>query len=260
MMRYPVAIVSLFLIGALAAGGGCATRAELTLYQPDAPPAQRELQLESEWAAFAPQADRLAVVLQFPLPGALDGARDYHLYLVVPNDAGTHEVGPAVRGFLVQSVGARRGKTAIVGGTVRLAPSGLQPKSRSIRLALDTADGCRLLGEATLEQQPATLRQFQRQFAGDVAALRSAAAAESHSAPASSGAQPQPPQAAPGAESQAPRSSSDADASGAATPANDALKPVPNAPSPAAGSESPPAESDEPDEPALRETPARGGQ
>ncbi len=257
MTRYHVAIGTVLVIGGLALGG-CTTRAELALYQPDAPPAQRELQLKSEWAACAPQADRLAVLLQFPLPGALDGPRDYHLYLVVPNDGGTHEVGADVRGFLVQSVGARRGKTALVGGTVRLALVGMPPRPRSLRVALDTADGCRLLGEAMLEEQPATLRQFQRQFAGDVAALKSAAADRNDAV-----ANGQSPPGSSSARSHSPKASSSIAGARDATavaPSGDELELVPSATPPVTERELPSTEADEQDEPALRETPTRGEQ
>ena len=74
---------------------GCAAGARMTVAQPGQKPPFDELSLSGKWAFFetSPQAER--TLLAFAHPGAVDGRRQYFLYLQAPPEKGTHVFGPA---------------------------------------------------------------------------------------------------------------------------------------------------------------------
>lgn len=158
-----------------AALAGCAHRAEVRLEQPHAPKSQRDLQLTTEWSACALSGGTRECVLEFPSPGAIDGVRDFRVYLALPAGEGVHELaaqGAGARGFLIQEVGRLRGKAIFTLGQVRVSSVTLQRGLWRLDLNLETNDGARLSGRAYVRERPDALRQFQRRFAGDIAALR----------------------------------------------------------------------------------------
>lgn len=156
---------------------GCAPRAELRLLQPNAPPAQRDLSLASDWAYYLDEGGRRFILLAFPLPGARDGPRDFLVYLSTPEGEGefaVHTDDPAVaRGFLIQVVGQLKGKTLFESGPVHVRHRPFDRARRELTLELRCADGTQLTGRAMIEPEPRELRAFQHRFAGDVQRLAS---------------------------------------------------------------------------------------
>lgn len=166
----PVLIAGLSLFLAVA---GCAPRAHLVLHQPAAPPAQQHLELASDWSYYADNDGRRHYVLAFPLPGAADGPRDFVAYLSAPTGEGTYPVnehGPAgVQGFLIQAVGALRGKTILTGGEVRIRPIWFARAKRKLDLDVLCGDGTHIEGTAVVSPDAAEWRAFRRRYAADLA-------------------------------------------------------------------------------------------
>lgn len=151
---------------------GCAQRAEVRLQQPAAPPSQRDLQLTTEWSVCATNAGQRECVLEFPSPGAVDGVRDFRLYLRLPGGEGQFPVGEGgTRGFLIQEVGRLRGKALFTSGTAAVSKATLQRGLWRLDLDLITNDGATVRGRAYLREQAEAIRVFTRRFGGDVAAL-----------------------------------------------------------------------------------------
>jgi hypothetical protein len=159
----------------LLALSGCTLPNEIRLHQPQAPPIQRALRLTSTWAYFQASGARLTCLLAFPLPGAVDGPRDFLIYLSAPAGAGPIEFGQsgpdAPGGFLIQATGLRRGKTVFVGGSATVGKPFLDPHRRALELDVACDDGSRITGRALLSAAPEELRRFERRYAGDIALL-----------------------------------------------------------------------------------------
>jgi hypothetical protein len=162
----------------LTTAAGCARRAELTLQQDFAPPSQRLLALESTQAFRSSDGTRQAVSLSFPLPGARQGPRAFVVYFEGPDGNEAFSVDPgradAHRGFLVQEVGALKGKSALAGGTVEFRSAPLRPNWREVRLDVRTQDGAALRGKALVETAAFEVRNIRRRYAADIRVLRGA--------------------------------------------------------------------------------------
>lgn len=165
----------ILVLAALTAGAGCARKADFTLHQPFAPPAQRNLKLVSESAFYAPGAERCAYALTFPLPGAADGPRAFVVYLTAPGDVGrwpaTPEDAQAVRGFLIQELGTLAGRSNFVAGTLDVRKVLLFPRLRRLDVNLRTDDGAEFSGRGFTEHLPRGVQAIEREFAADVALL-----------------------------------------------------------------------------------------
>ena len=168
----------------------------MTVAQPGQPPPFDQLPLRGKWAFFvtSPQADR--ILLAFAHPGAVDGRRQYFVYLQAPPEKGTHTFGPAaatteadaepagaepleptpndrVRGFYLQSQGPLAGLTELVSGSLRVGGSPFDGgKLRIGRFELLCADGTRLAGRFTARQDLLEMRAFEEDlYPADVQAL-----------------------------------------------------------------------------------------
>jgi hypothetical protein len=157
----------------LAAALGCGPRAALTLHQPNAPAVQQKLELASDWACVAAAEGKRAVLVDFPLPGSAAGPRDFRVYLELPARDGKFAAGAGqpVRGFFIQEVGRRSGKTLIADGFAQIDAPLLRPNERVLELDLSTDDGTRLVGKARLRSDDLELQRFRARFSADVAAL-----------------------------------------------------------------------------------------
>jgi hypothetical protein len=154
---------------------GCARKAEFTLRQPFAPPAQQNLKLAGDWAFHAAAADCETYALAFPLPGAADGPRAFVVYFTGPKQTGKLVIGSndlqAVRGFMIQEVGALAGRCDFVAGTLEVRAVPLAPRLRKLLIQARTEDGAELAGQALVEDLPRAIQSFEREFSGDVASL-----------------------------------------------------------------------------------------
>ncbi|MBI5863812.1 MAG: hypothetical protein HZB38_04765 [Planctomycetes bacterium] len=171
--------VVLLACGALLCAAGCARkRAVVALEQPSAPPSQREMTLASDWAFTARQDVRRLCLLDFPLPGAADGPRDFRLFVALPANGEDFTVEPGgAQGFLIQKVGRLRGMTALALGKVQLNGVLLQNRAQKLTIDATCADGTHITGEAKLLPADDELRSFLIVHAADVAQLDSAALA-----------------------------------------------------------------------------------
>lgn len=150
-----------------------------TLQQPFAPPSQQTLKLASRWGFWDQRDGRQRWLLAFPLPGAEDGPRDFLIYLILNEPLGEQTVAPGgVRGFLVQAVGALRGRTDFSGGTVRARKAALRPTQRVVSLNLTCSDGTHVVADALLEAAPHELTAFESEYAADVDSLEDVAASQ----------------------------------------------------------------------------------
>lgn len=151
--------------------------ASLTLIQPDAPAAQRLLNLSSHWAHQDESDGMRAILLAFPLPHTPDGPRDFEVFVQMPTSAEFHVLrveehtdpdSPPVAsaGLFVQAVGERRRATPIVAGTIRYR-DGLLTRPR-VSIDLDCADGTRIRGEARLTPGRSEIRMFRERFAAEL--------------------------------------------------------------------------------------------
>ncbi len=154
---------------------GCARKAEFTLRQPFAPPAQRNLKLLSDSSFYAVADDRATYAFSFPLPGSEAGPRAFVVYLSAPTRPPKVAADPAdplgVRGFLIQEVGALAGRCDFVRGTLEARTVPLAPRFRRLRLRLQTEDGAELAGQAVVEGLPRAVQTLEREFPADVASL-----------------------------------------------------------------------------------------
>lgn len=154
---------------------GCSTPPTLRLRQPSAPPAQRDLRLTSAWT-YSHAADGVRrCLLAYPLPGSADGPRDFLVYVVLPAQAQRVAVGAgedsACRGFLIQAVGDLHGKAQFVSGRVAVEAPRMPGREPLLKLDVRCEDGTWISGQARIVPSAAELRDFERRFAADVAAL-----------------------------------------------------------------------------------------
>ncbi len=151
----------------------------MVLFQPSAPRAQRRIELSGGRYAFAEDAGRRRYVLDFPLPGSRSGPADFRLYLAAPNADGMIAIGSdaeAARGFLLQTVGLRRGKTVFAGGYVRIEQTWPARDVHRLDLQIDCADDTRIGGSLFVKAGPELVRAFEQRYAADVRALSGAPA------------------------------------------------------------------------------------
>lgn len=182
----------------LAAGAalllGCAARNRATLTQPHAPLSQQRLELASEWAFTAPQDARRLLLLDFPLPGASDGPRDFRVFIAMPAGRDEAEIstrgGDQAQGFLIQGIGALRGKTEFAGGTVKIRRPTLSRGRTEVEIDATCRDGTRVQATARIVESESELRTFLRRHAADVAALDASATPGSATLADASAAQP----------------------------------------------------------------------
>lgn len=189
---FPSLAVAATVVGGVLLAPGCTPRPRATvrLLQPTAPPMQQNIKLAANWSYTSAAGARRECLLDFPLPHAQNGPRDFRLYLslaATDQPQGIDATDPeGARGFLIQVVGERRGKTEFTGGTVRLRPVPLD--RRRFRLEIDATceDGAQVMGTATVVEDEDELRAFKRRYALDIAALESSVAVAADEEPASS--------------------------------------------------------------------------
>lgn len=156
---------------------GCALQDRLVLSQSSAPPAQRQIELTGGQGACLIQAGQCLCTLDFPLPGARNGPPVFRIFAELPAEpmSAAHSVDPAgtARGFLVQEVGLRKGKTVFVQGTIRLRPLLWMPDRYQVEFDVLCDDQTSVRGSVTIREDERLVQEFRRRFAGDIAALTS---------------------------------------------------------------------------------------
>lgn len=174
-MARPPGAVSLLTGAALTLLAGCGHHNAVVLLQPDAPPSQQHIEMNSDVACSAPAGQWQKCLLTFPLPGTQRGPRAFVVYLWAPNAVGELPVNPAdpngVRGFLIQELGHRAGRTDFVSGTVTFKKLWLRPQKRKVCLDVVCDDGTAIRGQAVVVEAATTLQSIEREFAADVANL-----------------------------------------------------------------------------------------
>ena len=154
---------------------GCRRDGKIDLHQSFAPPSQREMALRSPWSFSAAGSERQRYLLAFPRPGAERGVRDFLVYIDAPDQRGRLDVDPlaadAVRGFLIQTVGRLKGKTAFASGTVRVRDVWFSPHLLRIDLDVRCADETHITGTAYVEAMAHEVQAFERRFAADIGRL-----------------------------------------------------------------------------------------
>jgi len=162
-------------LGFLALLSGCTRKAEFTLRQPFAPPAQQNLKLLSDSSFCALEGERATYAFSFPLPGSEAGPRAFVVYLTAPPRPAKVAADPAdplgVRGFLIQEVGALAGRCDFVHGTLEVRSVPMAPRFRRLSLRLQTEDGAELVGHAVVENLPRAVQTMEREFPADVASV-----------------------------------------------------------------------------------------
>lgn len=160
---------------AILLSAGCAPRAQVQLLQPSAPPMQQNIRLAADWAHVSADGARRECLLDFPLPNSKDGPRDFRLFLSLAATESAQSIDlhdpQAARGFLIQAVGSRKGKTVFTGGTVRLRPIPFDRRHQKLELDLTCEDGSQISGSAKVIADDSELRDFKRRFAADIVAL-----------------------------------------------------------------------------------------
>lgn len=163
---------------------GCAPATRVTMFQPAIQGRQRQLQLVSEQARWAPGKPEDRLVVEFPLPGADTGEPMYLLYLRWPNGA----TGPlavdgsaaAPRGFLIQTRGQYAGLACVVGGSIEVLGRSLaRGASRELSLNLMYEDGTCLAGRVRAVRDDYYVRCFEiDRHPADIQALSTRPAGE----------------------------------------------------------------------------------
>jgi hypothetical protein len=152
---------------------GCSAPGRVTLRQPFAPPSQQLLRLQSNWTFTAVDGGRRRTLLAFPLPGSEDGPRDFLIYLSIPDTTTPVEIAPqdaaGGRGFLIQCVGKLAGKAQFASGTIACRPVWFAPRTPQLTLDVTCDDGTQLRGTVSLKDNSGELREFETNYAADVA-------------------------------------------------------------------------------------------
>lgn len=176
-VRFGADAAQLIVAGALLfACIGCAPRAGVTVHQSFAPAGQRNLSLQHNRTHVSSSPDARTIVATFSRPDADTPSRDFVLYIVMPPNDGEwvidSESTAAARGFLIQTSGSLRGKTALVGGSVIMRRA-LWPRTNDYRidLALRCADETRIVGELIASEAPYEALLIERRYAADVIEL-----------------------------------------------------------------------------------------
>lgn len=154
---------------------GCSRRASLTLSQPQARPAQQRLKLSSNWAFTDVEGPWRLVQLDFPLPGGVDGPRDFRFLFLVPTGTGWFDVSPggSARGFLIQAApGELRGKSLAAGGRIRVRDYFTSPREKRVDVDVRFEDGSSARGSARVISDDRELRAFRGRYSADIAAIK----------------------------------------------------------------------------------------
>ena len=163
------------LLGILLPLAGCGPHVNVTLQQPFAPPSQRNLELVARHAFRLTDGGRQRCLLTFPLPSADNGPQAFLLYFCGPDETGDLRIDPAdpaaTQGFLIQGVGALAGRTDFNAGQIRCRKPWYAPKRRQLEFDVRCTDGSRIIGQATVEDGPRTVRAFERDYAADIAQI-----------------------------------------------------------------------------------------
>lgn len=148
-----------------------APRADARLYQPQEDGVQQMLELSSDWAHFASEGgDTARILLEWPLPGSRQGRKQYFVYVRVPADAGSYDVGDSfgdgqsVGGFLIQRAGRLQGITKFVLGRVDLK----RQRPPSGRLEMKCEDGTEVRATFTAESDSMSVVFFEHDRANDM--------------------------------------------------------------------------------------------
>jgi hypothetical protein len=161
---------------------GCGARVRLEVTQPGQPPPRDRLDLTGKWAFFDKGADCDRILLALAHPGAVDGARQYYLYLRVPPGKGKFTVGQPLSeegdagrccGFYIQRTGELAGLGTLVAGELKIGGRPFDGgKIRTGRVNLECDDGTIIEGRFTARRGALELRDFEQdKYAADVAAL-----------------------------------------------------------------------------------------
>lgn len=162
--------MALILVGS----GGCSLGKGLTFKQPEAPPGERELKLEGDANSYASAAGRREFLLAFPAPGSVGATEDLLFYLTTPEADGRYAIGAGAegaRGFLIQTVGLRRGRTDFDSGELRVSTPVIGSQKRKLTVDILCIDGSRLEGTVGVVPQDRVVAAFRRRYAIDVATL-----------------------------------------------------------------------------------------
>ena len=163
-------MLALILVGL----GGCSLGKGLTFKQPEAPPGERELKLEGDANWYMDAAGRREFLLAFAAPGSAGATEDLLFYLTAPEADGRYAIGPGAEGatgFLIQTVGLRRGRTDFDSGEVRVSTPIIGNQKRTLKVDILCIDGSRLEGSVGVVPQDRLVAAFRRRYAIDVATL-----------------------------------------------------------------------------------------
>ncbi len=169
----------------LASLGGCTPSVRLDVTQPGRPAPLDRLELRGKWAFFDTGPDGNRLLLATAHPGAMDGQRQYYLYLLLPDRSGVARIGDPLAegsadrcaGFFIQRSGALAGRAEFIRGDLKVSQV---PLGRGIvrtgRVVLHCDDGTVIDGRFTARRRPLELRTFEQEtYPPDVAALRRSA-------------------------------------------------------------------------------------
>ena len=161
---------------------GCGPRVRLEVTQPGRPPPQDRHELAGKWAFFDRGDDCERILLALAHPGAVDGARQYYLYLRVPLAKGKFTVGQPLTdeadaglccGFYIQRTGDLAGLGTLVAGELKIGGRPFDGgKIRTGRVRLECDDGTIIKGRFTARRSALELRDFEQDvYPADVAGL-----------------------------------------------------------------------------------------
>lgn len=163
------------LHGMMLLATGCADRAEITLTQPSAPPAERQLVLRSDHAFFASFDGWEHLLVALPAPSAVADTRDFVIY-VRQRDPSQAVESDAVEfrspGFLIQTVGLRAGRSNFAFANITKPRSWMSGSSRRYQVDLTCVDGSHISGDILAQPQPDEIRAFLRRHSADIELLR----------------------------------------------------------------------------------------
>lgn len=163
------------LSGILLLAIGCSERAEVTLTQPAAPPAERQLVLRSDHAFFATFDGWEHLLVALPAPSAVADTRDFVIY-VRQRDPSQGVESDAVEfrspGFLIQTVGLRAGRSNFTFANISRPRSWISSSSRRYQVDLTCVDGSHISGDILAQPRPDEIRAFIRRHAADIELLR----------------------------------------------------------------------------------------
>ena len=145
------------------AAAACTPQARVAVEQSRATGRQRQMELQSNWAAFAGNGSTRAL-LAFALPGSRRGDKHYYIYLRCPSSTGRFLLAPGgpddVRGFFKQATGRHAGVTPFVQAAVTI--DGDQNACAG-RFEFECDDGTILQGEFRATRDDGVVQQFEEE-------------------------------------------------------------------------------------------------